>query len=301
MVYVGMSVVPMGWINSVSLMQTVVRTLVFSRGKVPEDSEISKLKWFPTDDSVSVVYLDSYDELRRVDKGCREVLSGQISHRRQRFVNTCNELGLPLNEGKRLVGAVFGSLQGGGFDGSAGIFEASPDKKHGLLTPALAMMATGRATEFEIRHFVGKLICIMAFRRPTMSFLEAIFVDMRKAQNTKGKVTLSRGGMEEVMIAAVMVPLMVMNLRAQLDKEVTITDASPTGGGGAVASKFKDAPDRLHHDGKRCYHCEKEFGELGKFSCPAGCGVVLCCLVCIWEHRAKHCPRRDYTLYTSLR
>ena len=296
MVYVGMSVVPMGWINSVSLMQTVVRTLVFSRSKIPEDSEISKLKWFPKDDSVSVVYLDSYDELRRINKGCREVLSGQISHRHQRFVNTCNELGLPLNEGKRLVGAVFGSLQGGGFDGSAGIFEASPDKKHGLLTLALAIMATGRATEFEIRHFVGKLIFIMAFRRPTMSFLEAIFGDMRKAQDTRGKITLSRGGMEELMIAAVMVPLMAMNLRAQLDKEVTITDASPTGGGGAVSSKFKDAPDRLHHDGKRCYHCEKTFDELGKFSCPAGCGVILCCLVCIWEHRAKHCPRRDYTL-----
>ena len=46
LVYVGMAVVPMGWINSVALMQTVVRTLVFARSNIPEESEISKLKWF---------------------------------------------------------------------------------------------------------------------------------------------------------------------------------------------------------------------------------------------------------------
>ena len=39
-VYVGMAVVPMGWINSVSLMQSVVRTLVFGISQVPGDSEL---------------------------------------------------------------------------------------------------------------------------------------------------------------------------------------------------------------------------------------------------------------------
>ena len=127
----------------------------------------------------SVVYLDSYDELRKVSKGYREVLSGEISHRHQHFVNTCNELKLPLNEGKRLVGAIYGSLQGGGFDGAAGVFEALPDKKVGLMTLAMTLMATG----------------LVAFRRPTMSFLETIFVDMRKAQSARGKVQLSKGGL----------------------------------------------------------------------------------------------------------
>ena len=58
-------------------MQTVVRSLVFGLSKVPETSEVSKLKWFPDDDSVSVVYLDSYDEVRKVSAGYREVLRGQ--------------------------------------------------------------------------------------------------------------------------------------------------------------------------------------------------------------------------------
>ena len=127
-VYVGMSVVPMGWINSVSLMQSVVRTLVFGVSAVPEDSELSKLKCFPEGDSVSVVYLDSFDELRKIKAGYRKVLKGQPSSCHLRFVNTCSSLKLPLNERKKLVGAVQGALQGGDFDGQAGLFMSSHDK-----------------------------------------------------------------------------------------------------------------------------------------------------------------------------
>ena len=61
MTWVAMSAVPMGLINSVSLMQTVVRTLVFKEGSIPESSEISKMKRFPEDSSASLVYLDSCD------------------------------------------------------------------------------------------------------------------------------------------------------------------------------------------------------------------------------------------------
>lgn len=112
MVYVGMSVVPMGWINSVALMQTVVRRLVFGLSAVPETSEVSKLKLFPADDSISVVYLDSYDELRKVKAGYAEVLKGRPSERHERFVATCKKLDLPLSHSKRLVRAIHGSLQG---------------------------------------------------------------------------------------------------------------------------------------------------------------------------------------------
>ena len=90
--YVGMRVVPMGWINSVSLMQTVVRRLVFGLSGVPASSEVSKLKWFPTDDEISVVYLDSFDNVRKVKSEYREVLEGKASARHKSFVATCEEL-----------------------------------------------------------------------------------------------------------------------------------------------------------------------------------------------------------------
>eukprot|EP00435_Cladocopium_sp_Y103_P059207 s283_g21.t1 len=293
-VFVGMSVVPMGWINSVALMQTVVRTLVFGLSQVRETSELSKLKWFPTDDSVSVVYLDSYDELRKVSSGIRAVLQGDASHRHQRFVNTCNELKLPLNEGKKVVGAVQGLLQGGEFNGQLGIFEASHDKKLSVLGLGTALLACGEASDFELRHFVGKAIFSMSFRRPMLSFLENIFVDMGAAVGTKR--TLSRRTLDEVYFVVIMLPLMYMNLRAQLDQEVSITDASPTGGGGAVATRFKQEPDTSRHDGNYCHTCGQELSTDRTYPCPAGCRVALCSLHCIEEHRRGRCRRQEYAM-----
>eukprot|EP00435_Cladocopium_sp_Y103_P026303 s2664_g6.t1 len=292
MTFVGMRVVPMGWINSVSLMQTVVRRLVFGLSKIPESSEVSKLKWFPTDDSISVVYLDSYDEVRKVSAGCREALEGGTSARHLSFVKTCDELKLPLNQGKRLVGVVRGTLQGGDIDGAAGTFEASHDKKVSVTGLAAALLGLGKASEFDLRHFVGKAIFAMAFRRPTMSFLEEIFVDISKARG--GHVTLSRRTMDEIYTTLVMLPLMVMNLRAQFDPEVTITDASPTGGGGAVSKEFKHDPDMTSHDGKHCFVCERDLEAPRSYPCPAGCGVAMCSLSCIQKHREGDCRRRDY-------
>ena len=292
MAYVGMRVVPMGWINSVALMQTVVRSLVFGLSKVPETSEVSKLKWFPDDDSVSVVYLDSYDEVRKVSAGYREVLRGQPSHRHQRFVNTCNELDLPLNQGKRLVGAVHGSLQGGDIDGETGTFEAAHVKKVDIMGLGAALLGVGAATEFELRHFVGKAIFAMAFRRPAMSFLEKVFVDMGRSQ--KGRVTLSRGTLDEVYITMAVMPILVMNLRAVFDTEVAITDASTTGGGGGIANCFKRPPDTIVHDSGKCLECGRELERPRVYPCPTGCGAELCSLGCIEAHRDGGCKRWRY-------
>eukprot|EP00435_Cladocopium_sp_Y103_P066076 s738_g28.t1 len=294
MAYVGLQVVPMGWINSVSLMQTVVRRLVFGLSRVPESSEVSKLKWFPEDDSVSVVYLDSYDEVRKIRAESRSILEGIPSERHQQFVKTCEDLHLPLNQGKRLVGAVRGTLQGGDLDGTTGTFEASHDKKVGLMGLATALLGYGRATEFELRHFAGKAIFSMAFRRPTMSLLEEIFVDIGKAR--MGPTNVSRRTMDEIFAVMVLLPLMYMNLRARFDTEVTITDASPTGGGGAVASQFKDAPDTTRHEGGQCYVCARDLETERTYPCPAGCGVRLCSLHCIDDHRRGECKRSGYVM-----
>ena len=294
MVYVGMTVVPMGWLNSVALMQTVVRSLVFGMSQVPETSEVSKLKWFPDEDSVSVVYLDSFDELRKVKAGYRAVLEGRPSHRHQRFVNTCNSLKLPLNNAKKLVGAVHGSLQGGDFDGQDGIFESSHDKKLGVMTLGAAILATGSATEFELRHFVGKAIFSLSFRRPVLAMLESIFVDMGKVGQAKAQLT--RGTLDEVYVVLALLPLMYMNLRAQMDQEVSITDASPTGGGGAVARSFKYEPDTSRHDGNYCRECGRRLETGRSYPCPAGCKVALCSLSCISEHREASCRRKNYVM-----
>lgn len=73
-----------------------------------------------------------------------------------------------------------------------------------------------------------------------------------------------------------------------------MTDASPTGGGGATSSEFKGEPQQTQHDGAACHQCGGTFDLDGRFPCPAGCGVALCGLSCIWRHRAGSCRRKAY-------
>lgn len=131
--WVAMNVVRMGWINSVSLMQTVVRQLVFVESKIPCSSEISKMKSFPEEPSASLVYLDSYDEIRKIESSYSDLLEGEESERHKQFAATCKKFGLSLNIGKRLVGAIKGSLQGGTLDGRKGVFHSAPEKQASLI------------------------------------------------------------------------------------------------------------------------------------------------------------------------
>ena len=167
-----MAVVPMGWINAVSVIQAVVRTLVFSESEIPDESEISKLKRLPETDDLSVIYLDSYDELRRLDRQCAEVLQGVASPRHKRSLKVCQEKGLPLNEGKRLVAATKGTLQGGELQGKEGWYKLAGDKQINLVGLGSCLLGLPEWREFDVRHFFGKAVYGMCFRRVLLSVLQ---------------------------------------------------------------------------------------------------------------------------------
>ena len=74
-VYPAMAALPMGWVSSVAVIQSIVRTLVFKESEVPMDSEVAKTQPLPAGDDLTVIYLDSFDQLRKFKKGCDEVLT----------------------------------------------------------------------------------------------------------------------------------------------------------------------------------------------------------------------------------
>lgn len=301
MVYPAMAVVPMGWINAVTVIQSVVRSLVFQGAQVPESSEVAKIKQMPDTDDFTVIYLDSYDELRKLDAQCAEVLEGKPSARHIRFQEVCQEKGLPLNQAKRLVGATRGTLQGGLMDGKKGWYKLAPDKQVDLISLCLSLVTAPKWREFQLRHVIGKATFGMCFRRPLLSIFQEIFVDLQKLTQDE-EVTPGRGAIDELIMVVAMVPFMGSCLRVSLDKEITCSDASPTGGGAAVSDRFMPEPLTVDHAGGECWWCERVFRSEQRYPCPSQCGAVLCSLECIWEHR-KHpirhnrgCPRKTWGL-----
>lgn len=300
MVYPSMCVLPMGWISSVAVVQSVVRTLVFKEAEIPVESEVAKTREIPDSGDLTVIYLDSYDQLRRMDKRCQEVLSGTPSERHQRFLDVCKAKGLPLNEGKRLVTATRGALQGGELDGRKGPYGLAPDKMASILALGGGLLGSDEWTEWMLRHFVGKATFGMCFRRPLFSVFQGVFDEIQSLMQSQSRERPLTSLVDEVLLVTALVPFMVTNLKARLDDEISVSDASPSGGGATVARAFRRAPLTVEHDGHRCLECGTVIDPEERYPCPAECGATFCNLACVLQHRdndheqSRECPRRAW-------
>lgn len=169
-VFVALRTVPMGWISAVGVVQAAIRHLAFEVAKLPPAGELQKGKPIPEGDKF-LLYLDSVDQLRIVDRTCRAVLEGTPSEEHTRFEEACRQRGLPRNQGKALAGALRGSIQGGELRGDEGIFMLHPKKLHQNIALCLALLATQSWDQRRTSGIVGRLIFAGAFRRPLLACL----------------------------------------------------------------------------------------------------------------------------------
>lgn len=148
----------------------------------------------------TVIYLDSFDQLRRLSRGCHETLEGEPSERHARFLKVCRDKGLPLNEAKTLVAATRGPLQGGELDGDVGRYGVAPEKMCGILGLGGALLAMSDWTEWMLRHFVGKATFGMCFRRPLFSLFQSTFDEIQERASRRDASRPLASVMDEMMM-----------------------------------------------------------------------------------------------------
>ena len=170
-----LAVVPMGWHSAVALIQAAVRNIVFTRCGVPRATSVEKGLPLPGTNEMTVVYLDNFDELRKVRKFGSELELGRASPAHQRFNEVCDELGLSRNRAKQLIMSLTGGIQGGELDGKTGILKVAKDKLLSFVAISLGMLQSENGKEFHIRHWTGKAAFVAAFRRPLFAILELVF------------------------------------------------------------------------------------------------------------------------------
>lgn len=115
MVRPALSVIPMGWHSAVGLVQDAVRDLVFRRAQVPRELSTEKNRPLPAGKSYAVVYLDNFDEVEIVKTVDAELQKdgAEMTEHHVKFNAACDEAGLPRNQGKQLIHAFAGGMQGG--------------------------------------------------------------------------------------------------------------------------------------------------------------------------------------------
>ena len=154
--YVYMRAVPMGWLGAVDVMQAMARMLIFEDCGVPPGTELRKDSNLPEGD-VSICCVDGFGFTRRVKVlgDMFDAPSRKRSDEMGSFINTCRDLGLPLNASKQLIHGLRASVLGGEVDGFNGRIMHSREKGIKLMLKTLVFLTFGQVSQTHVQHWCG--------------------------------------------------------------------------------------------------------------------------------------------------
>ena len=241
--FVCSAVIPMGWINAVSLFQHLHRRLGLAQRPlgaelapekewrrdraVPQPSGGQELSWVQ-------YYLDDFDAPEVVPSACWEKLQGVMSetHKEQRAAYA--RQGVEISEKKAQVRQPVVIRMGALVDGLEGTVAAPLEKRFEVLGFALWVLSKARPKNKGLLMVLGRLVRCFEFRRPLMSLLRNCW----PKTHVHARYPISLGTFSALIRSCVMLPMAVSNLRTPVDGLVSASDASEQGGGLCVASQL---------------------------------------------------------------
>ena len=231
-------VLPMGCINSVGLAQHIHRNVVrWSLANCETDlggeAELRRDRPAPMGKDLYRVYLDNWDEVRKVDKRFVEEIEGKPSLHQLALRQQYSLLELPRHPKKSVDSSCSAEIQGALLDGREGVAHAKPEKVLKYMGLAWELVCRSKASLRELQVVAGGLVYITMFRRPLLCALNEIW---RHMEHLKGfppvvKLAIPRAVKLELVRFVALLPLAQMDFRVGMYPQVTASDASTTGGG----------------------------------------------------------------------
>lgn len=258
MTYVAASVIPMGWINAVSLFQHLHRQLGLQKepfgANLPEDREWRRDRPIPIsgqqqDTYWFQYYLDDFDAPEAVPAECWEQYKGTLSGVQQRQREAYARAGVSIAEGKSQCREPLVVRMGAEVDGLLGVVGMPRDKVLELLWFSLWLLRQSKPSMKALLMVLGRMVRCFEFRRPLMSLLGNCWPKVHPSV----RAPLHAGMVSSIMKACVMTVMAVADLRLKVDGAVTASDASTLGGGmcisGELTEEGKTMLDFLHSPG----------------------------------------------------
>ena len=253
MTHVGLRCVPMGWINSVDVIQNFIWRFVFGICGVCPSLEIAPNKVMPQGDA-AIVCMDGFDLVSRHsfnDKYLERISAVIFDDNKRKspvmanFVKQCELRGLTLNAGKEVINAANATVLGGELDGVGGRLRHSREKGVTLCKRALALLSMREVPQVAVQHWAGSFCFAAGFRRSLFSTVSEVFSFIVSFEDqTRGKLVMPPDVSDEVLVACSLLPLAAASLRAPLRQYLSISDASEDGGFAAVAYRFTTHLDK---------------------------------------------------------
>ena len=240
--YLCSRVLPMGFINSVGIAQHVHRNMIKMSlgnftGNLGGEAEIRRDRTFPLGNDLFRVYLDNFDQLRKVHRDLAELIEGKVSPLVREVRETYEDKGLPRHPKKSTVQQFQGEVQGAWLDGRLGIALAKPSKIVKYIRLGLELLREGKASQKELQVVGGGFVYLSMFKRPALCGLNHIWQMIVSLERKPAglRMELRKEVAIEIARFITLMPLMFMNFRTPFDEQLTASDASTTGGGICVS------------------------------------------------------------------
>ena len=238
-VYVASRVLPMGFLNSVSLAQHVHRNLVEASGRLDPsrginapEHELRKDRPFASNDSVWRVYLDNYDLLEKVEATSLVDVKGSCAPGVLCLRQEYEHCKVPRNIKKSVQRSDHCEMQGATIDGTRGVAYPRESKLCKYFSVALKLCEEQGATQRQWQVACGGLVYFSMFRRPLLGSLNRVWthIGSYSSSNLHWQVTPPDCKLELLRFLGCL-PLARIDFRLDMHPIVTCSDASSTGSG----------------------------------------------------------------------
>ena len=243
-VYLTSQVLPMGFLNSVSLAQHVRRNLALWSGEdydgpvnAPE-CEIRKDRASTIGNPSWRIYLDNYDLLERVKALDVSSLSGSVAPAALALRQQYEKWEVPRNLKKAVARSDLAEIQGAQVDGQRGIAYPREVKLCKYLAATLSLLEASAVTQRQVQVVTGGLVYVSMFRRPMLGSLNSLWQFIQAFTNPLQRRSLPGPVRHELLRFLGMLPLAKLDFRLDYQEQVTCSDASTSGGGICVSTKL---------------------------------------------------------------
>ena len=235
-------VLPMGFLNSVAIAQHIHRNIVRrSMGDLRPprgaEGELRRDKPFSHRPDLYRVYLDNFDELRKLDRRTYDQVRGTPSHAILALREAYAQGGLPTHPKKTVEQEACAEVQGAWIDGINGTMSAKPSKIAKYVRLGLEVLRLGKASQKELQVVCGGLVYAAMFKRPLLGALNQVWhaIVALDGLPRNQRFPLRREVLAELTRFLGLLPLAFSSFRQEFDCAVSASDASMTGGGFCIS------------------------------------------------------------------
>ena len=235
------AVLPMGFKNSVALAQHVHRYILrqaLQGLSIGGEGELRKDRTFPSCNPMYRIYLDNFDELRKVSRHLAETVEGKVSPLIAGLREEYLRMGVPRHPKKGVASQRRAEVQGAIVDGTAGVAYPKPEKILKYMQLSRLLLEQQVCTQKQAQVVAGGLVYFSMFRRPLLGCLNDIwkFITGFDGSPPFIKMAIPAGVKTKIARFMGLVPLAYMDFRTQISARVTASDASEYGGGLTVST-----------------------------------------------------------------